>query len=207
MFRVRIVRDLFFAVVFLSQITAWAESPESRGHGAHVHGAATLAVAFEGLSGRVEFKAASEGVLGFEHEARSEKDKKKVEAVRQIFEKDISKMIQFDFTLGCVWSSDKIQVEAEAESDHDHEKEISKSKKTTPAKKTEKSHPEKHQGEHSDFVANYQVKCSKPILATSLKLDFTRFEHLADIDVTLLVGDIQKSVELKKKPLVVELKK
>ena len=72
------MEKIFFIVLFFGSIVFANGKKEHRQHEAHVHGGATLSIAFDQLKGRVEFKAASEGVLGFEHQAKSEKDKKKL---------------------------------------------------------------------------------------------------------------------------------
>ena len=92
-----------------------------------------------------------------------------------------------------LFTKEKIEMVAEKE-DHDGKE-----------KGHDKDH-EKHKGEHSDFVANYSVECKKEIKGTKVTFDFTAFKGLKDLDVTLLVGDLQKSVEVKRKPITVELK-
>ncbi len=169
--------------------TASANSKkEHRHHGAHVHGTATLNIAFDQLKGRVEFKSASEAVIGFEHAAKSEKDKKKINDTIAKFATGIGSMIQFEEALGCIFSKGKIEVVTEE--DHDD---------------SSKGHVER-QGEHSDFVANFTIECKKEVKGTKVVFDFSQFKDLKDLDITLLVGDLQKSIEVKRKPVSVELK-
>ncbi len=184
------MKKVLTIVVLLASASAFAgKKKEHRHHEAHVHGGATLSVAFEQLKGKIEFKAASEGVLGFEHEAKSEKDKKKLNETIQKFETSMASMIKFDESLGCVFTKDKVEMVPEKE---DHEGK-------------DKDH-DKHKGEHSDFIANFSVECKKEIKGTSVTFDFTAIKGIKDLDVTLLIGDLQKSVEIKKKPVTVELK-
>ncbi|MFZ4405106.1 MAG: ZrgA family zinc uptake protein [Pseudobdellovibrionaceae bacterium] len=175
-------------VILLNFVSADAcDEHEHRHHEAHVHGAATLNVAFDQLQGKVEFKAASESVLGFEHDAKTAREKKKLSDTILKFEKEVSSLIQFDKSLECTFIKDKIDMVVEK----------------TDCKN--KDHHKNH-GQHSDFIANYNVVCKKDVKGTALKLDFTQFKGLKDLDVTILVGDVQKSVEIKSKPLTVELK-
>jgi hypothetical protein len=180
---------LFFSILMVFAVPSFAKKKEHRHHEAHVHGGATLSIAFDQLKGKVEFKAASEGVLGFEHKAKSEKDKKKLSDVIAKFETSIGTMIKFDESIGCSFTKEKIEMASEKE-EHDE---------------NEKGHSE-HKGEHSDFVANYSVDCKKEIKGTKVTFDFTTFKGIKDLDVTLLVGDLQKSIEVKRKPVTVELK-
>ena len=53
---------------------------EKRHHEAHVHGVAEINIAVDGSKADVEFRAPAESVMGFEHEAKSESDKKKRDA-------------------------------------------------------------------------------------------------------------------------------
>ncbi len=153
---------------------------EHREHGAHEHGAGKLAIAFDDAKGKIEFKGAAEGILGFEHQPRSEKDKKAVAEASQHFEKDIAQMIQLDPSLNCQFTKEMIgQVPEEGE---------------------------EGSGEHSDWAANFAVTCAKSPVGTTVTVDFSSFKLLKDVDVTVLAGAVQKSAEFKKKPVVIELK-
>lgn len=157
---------------------------EVRHHEAHVHGQATLNIAFDGLEGRVDFKAAAAGIVGFEHTAKNAKDKAKLAKEVNHFEAHMDQMLQWPADRGCVFSKEKIALEKEAEDhdDHDH-----------------------HSGEHSDFVASFKVQCKKSISGGAVKIDFTSYPGLKDIDVTILNGNEQKSVEIKQKPETINL--
>lgn len=175
-------KSVAIALLLVSSSVYAAKKKEHRHHEAHVHGGATLSIAFDQLKGKVEFKAASEGVLGFEHEAKSEKDKKKLSDTISTFEASIGSMVKFDESAGCVFVKEKIEMAGE-----------------------EKVHDE-HKGEHSDFIANFSVDCKNEIKGTKMTFDFSQFKGIKDLDVTMLIGDLQKSVEVKRKPVTVELK-
>lgn len=162
-------------MVFLGPINFAIGSGEHREHAAHVHGSARLEIAFEDLKGRVEFKAASDGVVGFEHQAKSAKDKKILQEALAKMEK-MDRMVQFDSTLGCSFKRDKVEMVRES-----------------------------NQDSHSNIVATFDVLCQKSILGSQLKVDFSPFPNLRDIDITVLVGGLQKSVESKGKPLSIHL--
>lgn len=152
---------------------ATANKSHHRDHGAHVHGGGALSLAFDGLEGRVEFKSPADSIVGFEHEAKSEKDKKTLAATVQKFEKETSKLVQFDPSCQCTFQKDNVGVQRD--------------------------------GEHSDFLAYFDVKCQKPITGTKVTFDFTSFKKLDDLDVTLLVDQVTKTAEIRKQVLTVDL--
>lgn len=48
---------------------------DHREHGAHVHGEASLSIAFEGTKGKIELETPAGNIVGFEHKAKTPKDK------------------------------------------------------------------------------------------------------------------------------------
>ena len=148
-----------------------------REHGSHVHGQATLALAFDNLNGHLEFVTASESLLGFEHPAKSADDKKKLLAMKDQIKSGISNYVKFDKALTCNWTLSSADMVFE------------------------KTH-----STHSNFVAKFEILCGKSVEGTRLSLDFTAFKKLHDIDVTILIGDLQLKSELKSKPVTIELK-
>lgn len=186
-------KPLIILPSLLFALTSFAGSKKHshREHEAHVHGGGTLQVAFDGLAGVAEFKAASQGILGFEHQPKSDKDKKKLASAIEKFETGFGKMLVFDSSLNCVFTKEKIEMVKEEEAagkDHDHKKDGKK------------------EGEHSDFTATMKINCEKTVVGSKVTIDFTEFKKLKDLDVTILAGDLQKSGEYKGKPLSIELK-
>jgi hypothetical protein len=167
------MKKTVFPILLLSALALAAGKKKTahREHEAHVHGGATLAIAFDGFKGRLEFRAASEGVLGFEHEAKTDKDKKTLADVQAKFEK-ASDLFQFDASLGCQISKDKITVH--------------------------------RQGKHSDFVADYQVTCTKSPTKTKMQIDLSSFPGLQDVDITVLTDSSQQNIEAKQMPVTIE---
>jgi hypothetical protein len=161
-------------IILLLLLSLNSFSAEHRQHQAHQHGSATLAIAFENLTGKIEFRAAAEGIVGFEHAAKSEKDKKNLAEVITKFETEIAKLIQFDSGLACQFKKEQVEMI------------------TT--------------GTHADFLANFSVTCNKSPVDSKLTFDFTAFPKIKDLDVTVLAGNVQKSVEVKTKPLTIEIK-
>lgn len=149
---------------------------QHREQGAHVHGSGKLSIAFDQSNGKVEFRTPAAAIVGFEHAAKSAQDKKAVSEASAKFESEIRSLVQMHPRLNCVFKKDNIEVKA--------------------AKG----------GGHSDFVANFNVICLRSPLGTSLTVDFSLYPNMKDVDVTVLVGELQKTAEVKSKPVEIELK-
>lgn len=107
------MKNLLFLLVGFTTLIAFSKE-KTRAHGAHAHGAGTLGIAFEGSKGKIDFKIPGESILGFEHKAKSDKDKIRQQEALAKLESKISDMIAFDSALNCVMSKDKIEVVSES---------------------------------------------------------------------------------------------
>lgn len=150
---------------------------QQRHHHAHNHGDAQLTLAFDKLKGQLEFKGAADGVVGFEHEAKSETDKKKLATVTAEFEANISHYVQLDAASECTFTKKNIDMIKETGG-----------------------------GTHADFVARFDVTCAKPIQNTMLNFDFTSLKRLKKIEATILVNELQLKTEIKGEKTTLEIK-
>ncbi len=166
-----------FLVVFIFVYLTTARAVEHRHEEAHVHGAGKISIAFDGLNGRIEFEAAAESILGFEYRAKSARDKAILTNALSSFKKDFNSMVQFDQNRGCVISADQVDQSFE-------------NKKST----------------HSNFKATYNVICKSLLADSTIRFDFSAFEHLNDIDVNIVVDELQKNIEISDKKSSVQLK-
>ena len=148
-----------------------------REHGAHVHGAGTLGIAFEQTKGVIDFKIPSESIFGFEHAAKSTADQKKMNDGLQKLENKISEMIVFDSALKCQISKVKIEVVKEKNAEN-----------------------------HSETIASFNVLCERSPVGTKLKFFVQKFfPQIKDLDVTFLAEETQASVEAKKDGIILDL--
>lgn len=119
------MKTLFIAWMALS-LTAFADhkpghkseskkTPVHREGKAHKHGAAHVAIAFEGANGEIDFDAPAEGIYGFEYAPKTEADKTKQHNSFALMETNIGDMIQFDKDLKCEFSKQKIEIEQEGQ--------------------------------------------------------------------------------------------
>lgn len=196
---------LLISLILVVTVQAWAHADkkksaakethhhhEHREHGAHQHGVGTVGVAFEALKGKIEFKIPAESIVGFEHEAKKDADKKKQTDALAKFESKINEMLVFDASLKCVFTKEKVEVVREEE--HKDEK-----------------HDHKHKGHkhaaHSDFVAHYNVTCEKSPAGTDLTVKIhSQFKKIKKIELQLIVDNLQKAQTITKDNVVVSLK-
>jgi Protein of unknown function (DUF2796) len=156
---------------------------EKRRHDAHAHGVAEINIAVDGTEAEVEFRAPAENVMGFEHEAKSESDKKKRDAALRTVQTKMSEMVVFDSKLGCKFSEVKTEVVEEKE--HGSE---------TKSGKTGHDHKdEKKTGEHREVHANFSVACAQPLAGSRVTFGVQKnFRSIDQIKVQV-VGDAKQS--------------
>lgn len=178
------MKNLVFILLSLLALNSFSkEKGPHREHEAHQHGAGTLGIAFEENKGRLEFKIPSESIVGFEYTPKTDKDKKTKESQLAKLEGQIANMVVFDSALKCQITKDKVEVV-----------------------KDEKESAEAH-AEHSDVIANFNVGCEKDPVGTKITFNFQKqFPKIRDLDVQIITGSVQKSVEAKKNGTTVDLK-
>lgn len=98
MYRILVISILSFSSIAFAQDPA---PPASEPQKAHVHGEGTASLAFDGKKGRLEMNLPAESVMGFEHQARSAKDRKAKEEGLLKLEEKISEMVVLDPSLKC----------------------------------------------------------------------------------------------------------
>ena len=163
--------------IILACTSVLSKQHEHREHGAHVHGSATVSIAFDQLKGKIELKSPSDSIIGFEYKAESAKDKKTQEEAMNKLDKNISEIISFDRSLGCKIKKEKLEV---VFMDH---------------------------GQHSEVQGAFNVECAKSPLGTQLTFNFQKFlPRLKDVDVQVLIDQLQKSFEAQKSGTTAELK-
>lgn len=109
---------LILAITFIQYSSA---SKSHRHHKAHVHGEVDIDIVFDGTKGRIEFEAPAESVLGFEHPAKSSKDKKKLEDSINDFQNNFSKWVQFDSSKKCLFTPVRVEQKMDDDAHSDFE--------------------------------------------------------------------------------------
>ena len=190
------VKMVGIALLMVSSLAmAHEHKGHDHGHGAkrRQHGAANLAIAFEGAKGKIEFKSPSDGVIGFEHEAKSDKDKATQQIQLAKLETAMPEMVAFDASLGCKLTKVKVDVVVES---HDEEK-------TTDSKKKSKH----NHAAHSDTVAEFDVACDKNPEGTELIFNVQQhFPKVKNVSVQVITDNLQKAISVKKNATKLVLK-
>ena len=152
-----------------------------------MHGVAEINIAVEGAKATVEFRAPAESLMGFEHEAKSESDKKKHDAALEQLRTKKDQMVVFDPKLGCKSSDMKMAI-VEEKGDHT---------KAQPGKDAHKD--QKKSAEHREVHGTFSVACDNPLAGTRVKFGVSKvFREIQEIKVQV-VGDSGQSVRPSRK--------
>lgn len=105
------MKNLFWAVLFstLSFSNVWA----SKIHKAHVHGVAELSMAYEGKLISFNFEGSADGILGFEHAPKTDKQKKAVEELQGLWASKIQDFLLLTPFEDCKMKDGKLALEVD----------------------------------------------------------------------------------------------
>ena len=167
--------SLGIALLFI--LVDLAAAAEKRQHEAHVHGVAELNIAVEGTKATVEIHAPAENIMGFEHEARSDSDKKKRDAALALLRSKADQMVLFDPKLRC--KSSAMQTAVTEEHEEGQEKRAAKEQKVS--------------GQHREVQGTFTVACAAPLAGSRVKFGITKvFPEIHEVKVQVL-GDSGQS--------------
>jgi hypothetical protein len=156
---------------------------EKRRHETHAHGVAEINIAVDGSKADVEFRAPAENIIGFEHEAKSEGDKKKRDAALRTIQTKMNEMVVFDPKLNCEFS----EVKTKVVKDNEH------ASKTQRERSGHGQKDEKKTGEHREVHANFSVACAQHLAGSRITFGVQKaFRSIEQIKVQV-VGDAKQS--------------
>ena len=162
-----------FAAVSMS-LTFSINATAADGHGDH--GAASLEISVQGNKGQVEFEAATEDIYGLATQAKTDDEKKKVDAGMETLKSKIGEMLILDAKLGCKWANTEAQpwfVHGEAKA---NDKE-----------------------QHGEVHAKFTVECSAPLTGAKPKFAFKKsFPSLNAIKVKVTTGGETSTTQIKR---------
>lgn len=148
--------------------------------GAHQHGHVSFEMAIDGMKSAVEIKGPAESFVGFEHKAKTKKEKQAVKDTEKLFKDKALELIGFASDLECKVSQQSVDWNFDVHEGHDHGHDHDHDKKE------HKDH-DKHKGEHAELKASYQFTCKKMIKATTLTLGLKKnFPKIQEIEVAVL---------------------
>jgi hypothetical protein len=148
-----------FSIFLISAaFTSSFASEKMRSHGAHVHGEAKLALAFENPNlGEGDLDVPAEAIIGFEHAAKTPAQKKQEADGLALLRKTISQFWAIPPAIGC----EIFDVKAEREPGD---------------------------GKHSDIEASFKIKCEQPIFGIKAKTQiFKTFPKIKKLTVSLVL--------------------
>lgn len=172
--------------VSLSSSVLAAGKTKHKGHHAHEHGHAKLNLVVEGTKLTAQLEAPSESIYGFEHEAKTDADKKKRDAGGEKLKANFGKMVTVDSAYGCTFTNKSLDL-------HATEKAGENAGKT--AKAGEKAH--EGSGEHSETHAEFVADCQKPLAGAKVNFAFGKFfPRMKEIKVQVLSGEKQSGADI-----------
>ena len=186
-----------------------------REHGAHEHGVGQLNVAVEGETVEIELVAPGADIVGFEHAAETDEDKKAMEAALAAL-KEGEAIFVFPAEAACRLEEVEAENEALGHDEHDdhghdddghddhghddHAGEEHKEGEHDEHAHEEHAHDEHEEhGEesHSEFHAHYHFDCEKPDAVTHVDVTyFERFPAAEELDAQVIGESGQSAQEL-----------
>jgi hypothetical protein len=158
---------------------------EKRHAHTHVHGTAEMNIVVDGRKIVVEFSSAADGLMGFEHEAKSDADKKKRDAVMKVIQERFGDMVIFDKKLGCTFQSGEVVlVQTDA-------------RRSTDDKPAKNDH--KKSGEHREVRATHNFICQSDPAESRVRFAVSKaFPNIHEVKVQVLSGAKQTGATIKK---------
>jgi hypothetical protein len=179
---------VLFAIGFGLAAATGAGYAQHREAGAHEHGRGTLNIALEGSRLSMELEAPGADIVGFEHKAKTKKQKAAVEKAMTQLEAPEA-LFELPPAAGCVLEAASVRLESEGHA-HGHEPHGGKHKHR---------HDKEPQGdsEHSSFKVEYAFDCKAQASLTSIGFGyFKAFAGAQKLDVTVVTPKQQSRFEV-----------
>jgi hypothetical protein len=161
-----------------------APAAEKRQAHAHAHGAADMNIVVEGKKITVEFHSPAEGIMGFEHEAKTDADKKKRDAAMKTIKERFGEMVLFDKKLGCKYQPGEVSLVRTDDDPKDHKQGNGDHKKS---------------GEHREVRATHHFICEQEPAGSRVRFAVTKmFPGIRDLKIQVLSGAKQSGVTIRR---------
>lgn len=169
----------------VASLAAPVGAAEKRHAHSHVHGVAEVTIAVEGKKLAIEFISPTDGLMGFEHEAKTDADKKKRDAALKILESRFDELVILDKKLGCKSPGGKVAIT-----------------QPEPQKSADKKSSQgdgKKGGEHREARAACNYECQQAPAGSRVRFGVTKlFPRIDELKVQVL-GDAKQSGAVIKK--------
>lgn len=180
------MKNLFMIVVAIltlsSSLFATDHKHGKRKRKAHHHGSGKMNLAIEKNNMVIEMEIPAHDIIGFEHEAKTKKQKKKLKSAISTL-KNSDSILMIASSVGCQISKPaNIKVDLEEEHDHGHSHE---------------SDHKKEEEKHAEFHITYAFKCNKMATIKQIEvLAFKEFSKMKKIKAQAVTPKGQFSQEL-----------
>jgi Protein of unknown function (DUF2796) len=178
---------LLLLVAAAAALSSAAE--EHRELGAHEHGRGALNIAAEGNKVTLELEVPGVDIVGFEHAAKTSRDKATVEKAKTQLLAPLT-LFKLPAAAECRVTEANVEVEV---GDHDHgaEEDVSGAKEAKGGKPAEKSEG------HAEFHARYALECAAPGNLTTIEFGYFRaFPAAEKLDVNVITQKGQSKFEV-----------
>ena len=177
---------------------------EHRQHDAHVHGHAQLNLVVSGQMLQVELASPSNNLLGFEHQARSEQDKKILQQALAVL-KDPAQWLRPDAAASCQLQDIEIDSALLKTGHNDEHQKHEKHAKHKDQDEHEHEHDD--HAAHSEFSVILSYNCAKPSRLASVDASglFQRFRNMREIDVQWISDTRQSATRLNRDRGIIRL--
>jgi len=159
--------------------------------GVHQHGHGTLHMAVEGKTLQAELEVPGADIVGFEHPATTDAEKKEMAAARKKLA-DPSALFAVPERAGCKLVSAEVALEGEEDSAKRHD---------------DKRAAQAGEAIHSAFHAEYAFDCADVGAITQITFSYFRtFPNAQELDVTLITRKGQKTFDVKRETTRIDLR-
>ena len=183
-------------LVCLPLAAAWA-TDERRELGAHEHGHGSFNIAIEGKKVAMELVAPGADIVGFEHKAKTSKQKAAVtEATKTL--QGVANVVGLPAAAGCNLTKASVELHIEGDDHDDHGKAEKKKKHAHGHDHGHKESAKKKQDEtHSEFHATYALTCAAPEKLVEITFPyFKSFKGAEELEVSIAGPKSQKKFEV-----------
>ena len=186
--------------------TAFAADDKHRQLDAHEHGQSELSIAIEGKKVVMELEAPGADIVGFEHRAKTKKQRRALSAAKKALRK-ISNVLTWPKEAGCTLKKAKVGYHVEGGDDHGHDHGHKRKHKKPKKKKHSHGHGHAHgkkkekeaESTHAEFHAEYSLTCKSPAKLTAFEFPFfKKFKRAEELDVSIAGPKSQKKFEVER---------
>lgn len=182
------MRNLMIGAAVMAMTTALSASAQQRDLDAHEHGVGQLNIAIEKSIILMELEAPGADIVGFEHPAKSDQDKKAIEDALAVLSKPMD-LFKFTDEAQCTVSSASVELEGDAEHDEEAHKDEDDHGHGDDEKHADGHEDHDDEASHTEFHGEYKFTCALPSKLTGIDFPyFAKFQNAKELEVQLITG-------------------